>query len=113
MSTSRAIQVATTHVLVGIVTGSVIEGLLPKFSADAALTVQLFEVLVQAGMNGALLVSLGPWLSDQDPTFGIPFSMALLSSQPELMRRVENVGSQVRAQVGRALQQMAPRVATE
>ena len=113
MSTSRAIQVSTTHVLVGLAVGSIIEGVLPRFSADAAVTTQVFEMLVQAGLNGAALVSLGPFLADNDPTFGIPFSLALGAAQPELARRFESVGALVRDRVARALQQMAPQAAAQ
>ena len=62
MSTARSIQVSVTHVTLGVLVGSVIEGLLPKQSDDSSLQRQLFEVLVQVGLNGAAL-TVSPNLS--------------------------------------------------
>ena len=111
MSTGRSIQISITHTVIGIGVGSVIDGLLPKFNADASLTNQVFETLVQMGLNGAALVLLAGILRDNDPTFGIPFSMALFQSQPELASRVEALSASVKDQVVQAVQKTAPQIA--
>ena len=110
MSTGRSIQISITHTVIGIGVGSVIDAVLPKFNADASLTNQVFETLVQMGLNGVALVLLAGVLSDNDPTFGIPFSMALFQSQPELASRVDALSSSVKHQVAQAVQRTGPRV---
>ena len=109
--TSRAIQVSVTHVALGLVMGSVIEGLLPKFNESASLGSHVFETLVQVGLNGAVLGSFASYLSDNDPTYGIPFSQALSAAQPELARRFENISDAVKERVSQASLQMAPQLA--
>lgn len=110
MSTARAIQVSITHVALGIIVGSAIEGLLPKSNADASLQQQLFEALVQVGLNGAALSLVATGLRNDDPTFGIPFSMALFEAQPELAERIRSLASVAKGQVSRVVQQTVPLV---
>ena len=110
MSTARSIQVSITHVALGIAIGSIIEGLLPKLNAGASLSTQVFETLVQVGLNGAALSLVSTTLQDNDPTFGIPFSMALFQAQPELQRRVELLGVAVKDRVAQGVQQTGPLV---
>ena len=107
--TSRAIQLSVTQVAVGTIIGSVVEGVLPKPTEGASLTNQVFEVLVQVGLNGAALATFAGVVRGEgaDPTFGIPFVMSLYASQPELNRRLAALSSVVKAQVARASQQMA------
>ena len=92
---SRAIQLSITQVTVGVLIGSVVEALLPKRVEDASLTNQVFEALVQVGLNGAALASFAGLIrgGGEDPTFGIPFSTALYASQPELQRRLASLSS--------------------
>jgi hypothetical protein len=96
-----------THTVLGVGIGAVIEGLLPSFSAGASVTNLVFETLVQVGLNGAALASVSEFLRDDDPTFGIPFSMALLSSQTELTMRLQTLGAVVKVQVAQVSQRMA------
>jgi len=109
MSNGKAIQVAVTHTAVGIFVGSLIEAVLPAFSADAALATQIFEALVQVGLNGIALTTVSSLLSEQDPTFGIPFSMSLYMAQPTLTERIAALSAQVKAQVAQAVQQTGVR----
>ena len=104
MTTARAIQVSIAQVLVGIVIGSSIEGLLPKASAGASTSIVVLETLVQAGMNGAALALAAPYLAQDDPTGGIPITMGLLQSQPELSRRIGLLSEKVKGQVVRGVQ---------
>ena len=110
MSTGRAIQISVTHTVLGVGIGSVIEGLLPPFSAGASVTNLVFETLVQVGLNGAALASVSEFLRDDDPTFGIPFSAALLASQTELALRLQTLGAVVKGQVAQVSQRMARQV---
>ena len=107
MSTGRAIQISVTHTVLGVGIGAVIEGLLPSFSAGASVTNLVFETLVQVGLNGAALASVSEFLRDDDPTFGIPFSAALLGSQTELAMRLQTLGAVVKVQVAQVSQRMA------
>lgn len=111
MSTSRSIQVSVTHTALGIAIGAAIEGLLPSFTSSASVANQAFETLVQVGLNGAALATVAGFLRDDDPTFGIPFSMALFQSQPELARRIEALSALAKAQVVEGVQRTAPRAA--
>ncbi len=111
MSAGRSIQISITHTVIGIGLGSVIDGMLPKFSADASLANQVFETLVQMGLNGAALVLVAGILRDNDPTYGIPFSMALFQAQPELGARILALSDVMKDQVVQAAQRTVPRTA--
>ena len=108
--TARAIQVSIYQVLVGIALGGAIEGLLPKASETASTSVLTLELLVQAGMNGAALAISAPYLAQNDPTAGIPFSMGLLEAQPELRRRIGVLAAKVRGQVAQGALRMEAQV---
>eukprot|EP00965_Chrysotila_dentata_P041993 1393324-Pleurochrysis_carterae.AAC.1 len=110
MSASRSIQIAVTHTLLGVLVGGSIEALLPGFASSASLSTQVFEVLVQVGLNGAALTTVSAYLSEADPTFGIPFSMALYMAQPELAQRISALSSVVKGQVAQGALKMAPRI---
>lgn len=109
--TSRAIQVSVTQVTAGVVLGASIEALLPKRVEGALLTTQVFEALVQVGLNGAALSIFAGLIRGEgvDPTFGIPFANALYASQSELQERLRILASAVKDVVHRASQQMAAR----
>ena len=110
MSTARSIQVSITHVFLGVAVGSTIEGLLPKYNGTASLHQQLFETLVQVGLNGAALSLVASYLSNDDQTFGIPFSMALFEAQPELGHRIQSLAEIAKNQVSLVVQQTGPLV---
>ena len=110
MATARAIQISITHSLLGLVCGSTIEALLPKFNAAAALPTLVFETLVQVGLNGAALGVVAGTLQNDDPTYGIPFSWALTESQPELGARIHVLADAVKQQVQLGALRMGPRV---
>lgn len=109
MMTSRAIQLSITQVTVGVLIGAAVEAVLPKRIEGASLTTQVFEALVQVGLNGAALASFAGLVQGEgaDPTFGIPFANALYASQPELQARLAGLSSVVKGQVARASLQMA------
>ena len=109
MNTSRSIQVSVTHTVLGIAIGAAIESLLPKFNEGASLANQAFETLVQVGLNGAALATVAGFLRDDDPTFGMPFSMALFQSQPELAARIAGLAAVTKDQVSQAAQRTASR----
>ena len=97
MTTARAIQNAITHVAVGLSAGALIESVLPAKEDGACLKQQIFEAVVQVGLNGAALAALGAFLQRDDPTYGIPFSMALWQAQPELKARIRLLSDAVKA----------------
>ena len=111
--TSRAIQLSVTQVAAGVVIGATVEAVLPKRSEGASLTTQVFEALVQVGLNGAALATFAGLVRGEgtDPTFGIPFANALFASQPELQARLAALSFLVRGEVVRVSQQMAQPVA--
>ena len=112
MSTGRAIQVSVLHTFVGLAIGSVIEGVLPSYTEGSSVANQAFEALVQVGLNGAALAAISPLLANDDPTFGIPFSLALYASQPQLELRVRLLGASLKDEVARVVQRRVPQTAT-
>jgi hypothetical protein len=106
MSTAKAIQNAVVHVSVGLVTGAVIESVMPAHSASSSVSMIMFEAFVQAALNGVAVSLAGSALMEDDPTYGLPFSTALLASQPELVKRIEFLGARVKEQVDRVLPKM-------
>lgn len=112
MSTARAIQVSISHVGLGIAVGSLIEGVLPSPNDGASLQQQLFEALVQVGLNGAALSVISSYLRNDDPTFGIPFSAALFEAQPALGVRIRSLAVVAKGQVSQAVQRTGPLMPT-
>ena len=107
---SRAIQLSVTQVVAGVLIGATVEALLPKRIEGASLTNQVFEALVQVGLNGAALATFAGLIRGEgvDPTFGIPFSQALYASQPELQARLATLSARAKLEVSRVSQQMVP-----
>ena len=110
---SRSIQLSVLQVGAGITIGATIEALLPKPSEGASLSTQVFELMTQVGLNGVALFLFGDRVRGEsfDPTFGIPFSQALMASQPKLKGRMQKLAALVEAQVVLTSQKIAPRVA--
>ena len=106
--TSRAIQMSVTQMAAGVTIGATVEALLPKRMEGASLSTQVFEALVQVGLNGAALaLFVGPIRGEGgDPTYGIPFSQALYASQPELQKRLAALSAVVAHQVTLVAQRM-------
>lgn len=113
--TSKAIQVSVTQVAAGVAIGATVEAILPKRTENASLTNQVFEALVQVGLNGAALALFVGLVRGEgaDPTYGIPFSQALYASQPELQKRLGALSAVVADQVLRVSQRMAVRAVME
>jgi len=105
---SRAIQVSVTQVAAGVAIGATVEALLPKRTEGAPLSSQVFEALVQVGLNGAALAMFVGLVRGEgaDPTYGIPFSQALYASQPELQMRLAALSTVIGGMVSRASRQM-------
>ena len=112
--TSRAIQLSVTQVTAGTLIGATVEALLPQRTEGASLTSQVFEALVQVGLNGAALATFAGLVKGEsaDPTFRIPFANALFASQPELQARLAALSFVVRGQVVQVSQQMVLPAAT-
>lgn len=89
MATARAIQVSVTHLSIGVMAGSVIEAVMPAYAASSSTAMLTFEAFVQIALNGVLLSQAGAILTNDDPTFGLPFSLGLFEAQPGLRKRTE------------------------
>ena len=113
MSTARAIQVSITHASLGIVAGSVIEALMPAYSASSSNATLMFEAFVQVALNGVLVSQVGAILTSDDPTFGIPFSLGLGEAQPGLTKRIDALSAVAKQQVSQVVQKMTPPAVTE
>ena len=110
MSTSRAVQLSVAHTVLGIGIGSTIEACLPAFRDDASLAVQVFETLVQMGVNGVALAATSWLLGRDDPTGGIPFGMALFQAQGDLAQRVSLLSAAAKDRVAQRAQRTLARV---
>ena len=106
MSVGTSIQVSVIHVALGVGLGSCIEALMPGVSDGASTSLQVFETLVQGGLNGAAIALVAGSLGSADPTYGIPFSFALYQAQPAFSERIELLSSQIGAQLGQAARKM-------
>ena len=109
--TSKAIQVAITHTAVGIMVGAAVEAFMPRPDSGTPMPNQVFEALVQVGLNGAALSLVCPYLQcgGSDPTYGIPFGAALFAAQPDMQVRLVHLAAAVRAVlVQGALQTVVP-----
>lgn len=113
MATARAIQVSVTHVSFGILAGSGVEAIMPSYSSSASTAALMFEAFVQVALNGVLLSQVGAQLGDDDPTFGLPFSLGLFEAQPGLRKRIEILAAVANQQVSQVGQRMLPPVAAE
>ena len=107
---ARAIQISITHVAVGIALGSGLEAVMPPHSASASIAEIAFEAFVQVGLNGVLLSQVGTTLMADDPTYGLPFSLALFEAQPALRRRIDLLASVVKQRASQVVLKMMPRV---
>lgn len=108
MATARAIQISVTHVSIGLISGASIEALMPKYAASSSTAALAFEAFVQVALNGVLLSSVGPQLTSEDPTFGLPFSLGLFEAQPGLKQRLELLAGIAKQQVSQLAQKMVP-----
>ena len=88
MATAKAIQISITHVTLGLLMGTLIETVMPSQSASSSVGETAFEAFAQVGLNGALLSVVGASLTSDDPTYGIPFALALERAQPGLLKRL-------------------------
>lgn len=113
MSTARAIQVSVTHLSLGVIGGATIDALMPAYSASSSDAMLVFEAFVQVALSGVLLSQVGSQLNDDDPTFGLPFSLGLWRGQPGLLQRIDAVTSIVKQRVSQVSQKMAPLVEAE
>jgi len=110
--TARAIQVSIYQIVMGIAIGGAIEGVMPKASDSVSTSVMTLELLVQSGLNGAVLALAVPYLARNDPTAGIPFSMGLAGAQPELQRRIGVLAAKVKGQVAQGALRMEGQIPT-
>ena len=88
IAAADGVQASVANTLLGAALGTAIEALVPPFSSDVPVSTQLFETVLQAGLSGAALAVVGSYQSVADPTFGIPFCMALYQTQPEMSKRL-------------------------
>ena len=105
--TSEAIQSSIAQTALGLGAGALLETIMPMHNEDASLTTLVFETAVQMSLNGVAIVSLGSYLADSDPTYGIPFATALVEAQPELLLRLRALSGMLKTQALGYAQRMA------
>ena len=106
--TSRAIQQSVTQVAAAVVVGATIEALLPAPVEKPPVHTQVFELMVQVGLNGVALALVAGSIrgGGEDLTFGIPFANALYGSQPSMRKRIETLAELTKTQVVQISRQM-------
>jgi hypothetical protein len=114
---AQAIQSSVAQCVLGLTAGACLEIIMPMQSDAASAASLIFETAVQMALNGVVIVSLSSYLSQNDPTFGIPFATALMEAQPELLSRLRRSSVLIREQVQAYTQktlalQSVPRTAT-
>tara|TARA_B110000046_G_C12992176_1_gene398322 strand:+ start:1435 stop:1788 length:354 start_codon:yes stop_codon:yes gene_type:complete len=105
--TSEAIQSSIVQTGLGLGAGALLESIMPMHNEDASATTLVFETAVQMSLNSVAIVSLGSYLAESDPTYGIPFATALIEAQPELMLRLRAVSDMIKTHVLGYAQRMA------
>ena len=81
---------------------------MPPHSTSASISTLAFEAFVQVALNGVVLAQVGATLQDDDPTFGLPFSLALNEAQPGAAKRLAALAAAVKQQVSQVALKMAP-----
>ena len=113
MTTAVAIQTSVTQLSIGIVAGSIIEAFMPAYSSSSSSAMLMFEAFVQVALNGVLVSQVGGALGDGDPTFGLPFSLALFEAQPGLKQRIDLLAVAMNQKVSEYGRKMVPRAPEE
>jgi hypothetical protein len=94
----KSISTSILHTAVGLLVGTAIDFTLHAPDASSSTGMLAFEAAVAVGLNGVALALLGPLIAADDKTYGIPFSVALLTAQPGLQHRLEVLSIELRAQ---------------
>ena len=105
---SMAIQASALHTAYGLMIGALIDTALPAYTDASDAPQLLFETAVQVGLNGVAVALMGPELRGNDPTFGIPFSFALLSGQAGLRLRLNALAHLIQREGRSAVLRMVP-----
>jgi hypothetical protein len=88
---STAVANGISHAALGITLGAAIESVMPA-SAAADDVSRALELAVQMSLNGLAVYGASMMIElDGDSTHGVPFSLALLYSQPSLAARVADM----------------------
>jgi flagellar motor component MotA len=107
----ETISTSLVSTVLGIVIGVAIEASMPSYRVSGASTAELaFESAVQIAMLSVVLGSVVPWRTLVS-TNGIPFGMALVAAQPELILKLSRLAVEARKSGTVALQRMAQPVA--
>lgn len=89
-----AAQNAIIHTSVGIAAGTFIERILPAYNDDEHVNETVQDTLLQAALNGVLIVFLNSTLLSNDVNLGGGlFFTSLFAAQPALHRRIATLSS--------------------
>jgi hypothetical protein len=106
-SMSTAVSNGISHGAMGLLLGAVIEYVMPAAAGGGDVS-RAVELAVQLGLNGLAVYGASSVLDlSNDSTHGVPFSLALLYSQPSLRERVGGLSGVLQAQ-GRRLRSQTP-----
>jgi hypothetical protein len=101
LNMSTAVSNGISHGALGVLLGAIIEYVMPVDAGAGDLS-RAMELAVQLGLNGLAIYGASAVLDmNSDSTHGVPFSLALLYSQPSLRDRVGAMSSVLQAQPGR------------
>ena len=83
------VQISLLHTAIGLLLGTTINLMSPS-DDDVSSVVKAFETAVVVAVNGTVVALFSYAIPDDDPTFGIPFSVALMAAQPLLLARLQS-----------------------
>ena len=105
----NAISSSLTSTAVGLAIGVGVEAVLPPPGDAASVSQIAVETAVQASVLGVALAVALPMIARDDPTAGIPFSIALSVALPELQRRIGILEHALGSPARSAVQKMVAR----
>ncbi len=113
MSISSVARETALQFIGGVGIGTALDSLFPESHDVNALNVmiELGSAALQLGLNGFLAAAFYDFAArkgDGDPSNGISFTLTLVAAQPNLMKRLGNISTYVKAHVtkGPSLLQM-------
>ena len=101
-----AVQSSITQSAIGLVTGTLLEVLMPEPSEASSTSNQALETAVQVGLNGLAIMTVNRYMSSRDPTGGFLFVVSLFAPQNSLRARFASMSDEIKMQIHPVLSQM-------
>ena len=90
---ARAVPIAVGHTAAGLAMGTLLNQLELTNCTDVSVVTQAYGTVLAVALNAVAVAVFSSLIPDDDPTFGIPFSVALLAAQPGLSECLSQAAS--------------------